>query len=57
MKKIINDLEKIYFDLQNKCKLYDYNCRQCPHDNICEKVSNLILKIYEYEMENENYEK
>ena len=43
-KRILNELETIYCDLKNECKLY-YNCRQCPHDKYCDKIADLIITI------------
>ena len=45
--EILSELETIYYSLQNECKLYNYNCKQCPHDKICDKVVELIVTINE----------
>ena len=44
-KTIIDYLEEIYFSINDECELYDYNCRQCPHNKYCDKIDDLITTI------------
>ena len=49
-KKLLNDLETFYRSINEDCDKYDYNCRQCPYDELCDKVADLIITI------NKNYQ-
>ena len=49
-KKLLNDLETFYRSINEDCDKYDYNCRQCPYDELCDKVADLIITI------NNNYQ-
>ena len=53
-KTIIYYLEKIYSIINDECKLYDYNCGQCPHDKYCGKIDDLITTINDCYKEKEN---
>ena len=44
-KRILNDLKEIYFDMTDNCESYEYDCRQCPYDKICDKIADLIIMI------------
>ena len=53
-KRILNDLETFYNKILEDCIKYDGFCNKCPHDEICDKVANLIVtmnKFYQEEKE------
>ena len=51
-KRILNDLETIYYKINDNCKKYDYNCRQCSYDKLCDKVEDVIKSIGDLYNEN-----
>lgn len=65
-KKLSVELEKIYKHCNYICEMCKYDCMKCPlcfldsanfRYYLCDIVSELLLRLNEYERENENYEK